>query len=68
MTIEQLVIASGINAKMPYMQTITTGAMLFLAILLQSIVLSLRRGMGFKLYLPQWLRVRGKGGLKPEPH
>ena len=55
MTIDDLVVTSGINTNRPYMQTITTGAMLCLAILLQSIVLSVRRNRGFKLAIPQWL-------------
>ncbi|MCL2486765.1 MAG: sugar ABC transporter permease YjfF [Oscillospiraceae bacterium] len=52
MTIESLVITSGLTTGRQYMQGIMTGAMLGLAILLQSIVLSRR---GKKLAVPQWL-------------
>ena len=58
MTIDSLVVISGLTQNRPYLQTITTGAVLCLAILLQSIVLS-RRNKGFKLQLPDWLR-KGK--------
>ena len=57
MTIDDLVVASGLNNNRPYMQTITTGAMLCLAILLQSVVLA-RRGKGAKPALPQWLKLK----------
>ncbi|MDR1643363.1 MAG: sugar ABC transporter permease YjfF [Clostridiales bacterium] len=52
-TITSIVIASGLRE--PYWQKITTGAMLCLFILLQSIVLA-RRGKG-QLALPQWLKI-----------
>ena len=47
MTIDSLVVVSGLTQNRPYMQTITTGAMLCFAILLQSVVLARRkRGIG----------------------
>ena len=52
MTIESLVIASGLTNGRQYMLTITTGAMLCSAILLQSVVLSRRSKHGAKLALP----------------
>ena len=65
MTIDDLVVASGLNTNRPYMQTITTGAMLCLAILLQSIVLS-RRSKGFKLEIPRWLKLRAMRDIEKE--
>lgn len=64
MTIEAIVRASGITNKgREYLQDITTGAMLFLALLLQSVVLS-RHGKGdFKPELPKWLRSKNKIGM-----
>lgn len=52
-TINSIVVTSGLRE--PWWQSITTGAMLFLFILLQSIVLS-RRGKGFTL--PKWLKLK----------
>jgi len=47
MTIDSLVVVSGLTQNRPYMQTITTGSMLCFAILLQSVVLARRkRGAG----------------------
>lgn len=58
MTIEAIVRASGITTGgREYLQDITTGAMLFVALLLQSLVLA-RRGRGFKLTVPQWLKFK----------
>jgi len=58
MTIESIVRASGITTGgREYLQDITTGAMLFIALVLQSIVLS-RRGRGSKLAVPQWLKFK----------
>jgi len=56
MTIDTIVRASGITTGgREYLQDITTGAMLFIALILQSVVLS-RRGKGsFKQMLPKWL-------------
>jgi len=62
MTIDSLVVISGLTQNRPYLQTITTGVVLCLAILLQSIVLS-SRGKGFKLHLPDWL----KSAFNPHP-
>ena len=69
MTIETIVRASGITTGgREFLQDITTGVMLFLALVLQSVVLSRHsRGGGFKLVVPQWLKFgKGKGG-DPEP-
>jgi len=61
MTIESIVVISGLTVNRPYLQTITTGAMLCIAILLQSITLTLRRGNSrLRPVLPQWLKLRGK--------
>ena len=60
MTIDIVVIALKLNEGRPYMQTITTGAMLCLAILLQSVVLSRRNGTKMKLALPEWLKFKKK--------
>ena len=57
LTIDDVVRISGLNE--PWWQSITTGAMLTFFILLQSIVLS-RRGKGFKLQLPDWLKFKKK--------
>jgi len=62
MTIDTIVRASGITTGgREYLQDITTGAMLFLALILQSVVLS-RRGKGsFNQMIPKWLGVRKQG-------
>lgn len=57
-TISNIVIASGLRE--PYWQSITTGLMLCFFILLQSVILSLRDKGGFKLRLPEWMRLRSK--------
>ncbi len=57
-TISNIVIASGLRE--PYWQSITTGLMLTFFILLQSIVLALRDKGGFKMLLPEWMRLKGK--------
>ena len=63
MTIESIVRASGITSQgREYLQDITTGAMLFLALLLQSFVLSRRSKGGFRLALPSWLLFKSKTG------
>ncbi|MDR0475692.1 MAG: sugar ABC transporter permease YjfF [Treponema sp.] len=61
MTIDMIVRASGITTGgREYLQDITTGTMLFLALILQSVVLS-RRGKGSsKQMIPEWLKLRGK--------
>jgi len=61
MTIDTIVRASGITTGgREYLQDITTGAMLFLALILQSVVLS-RRGKGsFIQMIPKWLNFKGK--------
>ena len=71
MTIEYIVRVSGVtNDGREYLQDITTGAMLFLALVLQSVVLARRgtrggsdggagsSGGGFKLAIPQWLKFK----------
>jgi len=55
-TITSIVITSGLRE--PYWQKITTGAMLCLFILLQSVVLARRGGGAYKLRLPEWLKLR----------
>jgi len=56
MTIDTIVRASGITTGgREYLQDITTGAMLFIALILQSVVLSRRSKGNFKLILPKWL-------------
>lgn len=55
-TIKSIVVASGLRE--PWWQSITTGAMLCFFILLQSVVLSHRGNIGFKLAIPKWLRLR----------
>lgn len=57
-TITNIVVASGLTK--PYWQSITTGLMLCFFILLQSVVLSVREGGGFKLQLPEWMKFKGK--------
>jgi len=52
-TIKSIVVTSGL--KEPYWQSITSGAMLALFILLQSVVLNNR---GKKLTLPPWMKLR----------
>jgi len=57
MTIDTIVRASGITTGgREYLQDITTGAMLFIALILQSVVLSRRGKGGFKRMIPQWLK------------
>lgn len=59
MTIESLVIASGLTNGRSYMQGITTGAMLGIALLLQSIVLARHnKGVSSELELPKWLKLK----------
>ena len=59
MTIESLVITSGLTNGRSYMQGITTGAMLGLALLLQSVVLARHnKGESFKFKLPEWLWIK----------
>jgi len=61
MTIDTIVRASGITTGgREYLQDITTGAMLFIALILQSVVLSRRGKGGFKRMIPQWLKLKGK--------
>lgn len=55
-TIKSIVVASGLRE--PWWQSITTGAMLCFFILLQSVVLSGRGKGGFKLAIPEWLRLK----------
>jgi len=68
MTIDTIVRASGITTGgREYLQDITTGAMLFIALILQSVVLS-RRGKGsFKLMIPKWLKFNLKSVDKDNP-
>jgi len=65
MTIDTIVRASGITTGgREYLQDITTGAMLFIALILQSVVLS-RRGKGsFKQMLPKWLDFKNDTGAE----
>ena len=66
MTIETIVRASGITTGgREYLQDITTGAMLFLALVLQSVVLSRHDRGSIKLTAPKWLKF-GSGSLKPQ--
>jgi simple sugar transport system permease protein len=59
MTIDTIVRASGITTGgREYLQDITTGAMLFLALILQSVVLSYRGKGSFKQMIPKWLNFR----------
>jgi simple sugar transport system permease protein len=59
-TIKSIVVASGLNE--PWWQSITTGAMLCFFIMLQSVILSYRRKGGFKIQIPEWLKVwKAKG-------
>jgi simple sugar transport system permease protein len=54
MTIEAIVRASGITTSgREYLQDITTGAMLFLALVLQSIILSRHNKGGFRTIVPK---------------
>jgi len=54
MTIEAIVRASGITTSgREYLQDITTGAMLFLALVLQSIILSRHNKGGFRPVIPK---------------
>lgn len=56
MTIETIVRASGITTGgREWLQDVTTGAMLFLALLLQSVILT-RHDRKFKWALPAWLK------------
>jgi len=68
MTIDTIVRDSGITTGgREYLQDITTGAMLFIALILQSVVLS-RRGKGsFKLMIPKWLKFNLKPVDKDNP-
>ena len=57
-TITSIVVTSGLRE--PYWQSITTGLMLCFFILLQSVVLALREKGGFRLQLPEWMKLKGK--------
>ncbi len=57
-TINNIVIASGLRE--PYWQSITTGLMLCLFILLQSLILALREKGGLQQLLPEWMKVKSK--------
>jgi galactofuranose transport system permease protein len=59
LTINELIRAAGVNSNF---QSIASGAMLCIFIVLQSIVLWLRGTGGFKLALPEWMLPRKKGG------
>jgi simple sugar transport system permease protein len=61
MTIDTIVRASGITTGgREYLQDITTGGMLFLALILQSVVLSYRGKGSFKQMIPKWLIFHNK--------
>jgi simple sugar transport system permease protein len=57
-TMTSIVVTSGLRE--PYWQSITTGLMLCFFILLQSVVLALREKGGFKLTLPEWMKLKSK--------
>lgn len=57
-TITSIVVTSGLRE--PYWQSITTGLMLCFFILLQSVVLALRKKGSFKLLLPEWMKLKSK--------
>jgi len=57
-TMTSIVVTSGLRE--PYWQSITTGLMLCLFILLQSVVLAIREKRGFKLQLPEWMKFKRK--------
>jgi galactofuranose transport system permease protein len=59
LTINELIRAAGVNSNF---QSIASGAMLCIFIVLQSLVLWLRGTGGFKLALPQWLSPSKKVG------
>ena len=61
-TITSIVVTSGLRE--PYWQSITTGLMLCFFILLQSVVLTIREKGGFKLLLPEWLKLKEKNPEK----
>jgi len=58
LTINELIRASGVNSNF---QSIASGLLLCIFIVLQSVVLWLRGAGGFKLALPAWLLPRKKG-------
>jgi hypothetical protein len=59
MTIETIVRASGITAGgRIWLQDVTTGMMLFLALMLQSAILSRRGKDNFILMVSKWLNAR----------
>ena len=61
MTIETIVRSSGITAGgRVWLQDVTTGTMLFLALILQSAVLSMRGKDSFKQIVSKWLESRRK--------
>jgi len=61
MTIDTIVRASGITTGgREYLQDITTGAMLFIALILQSVILSRRGNGSFKQMIPKWLGFKRK--------
>ncbi|MGE5494127.1 MAG: ABC transporter permease subunit [Burkholderiales bacterium] len=57
-TFSNIVVASGLRE--PYWQSITTGLMLCFFILIQSVILALRDKGGFKLLLPEWIRLKSE--------
>lgn len=57
-TMTSIVVTSGLRE--PYWQSITTGLMLCLFILLQSVVLAFREKRSLKLTLPEWIKVKNK--------
>jgi len=57
-TMTSIVVTSGLRE--PYWQSITTGLMLCLFILLQSVVLAIREKRGVKLQLPEWMKFKRK--------
>ncbi|MDR2655169.1 MAG: sugar ABC transporter permease YjfF [Oscillospiraceae bacterium] len=64
-TINNVVVAMGL--KGPWWQGITTGAMLCLFIVLQSIIISNRNGGSFKLALPGWFIPKKKTNESKPP-
>jgi simple sugar transport system permease protein len=57
LTINELIRAAGVNSNF---QSIASGALLCIFIVLQSLVLWARGSGGFKLALPPWLRPAGR--------
>ena len=57
LTINELIRAAGVNSNL---QAIIAGLLLYLFIVLQSLIVSLRGGTKFRIALPGWMRFRKK--------